>query len=420
MAFLRLAVLLSCSWHVLARTNRPSVMQNVKKNWGYVIWGDHLDHQDYLEGIVAVASDFVCTGACGFTYAYFDQLVDKQIRALTSPAQWRQVGVNFIKQLASNPGTIRDIVAGNALIKGTVGIASYNHWTDECRCCVPCTFCIPRCNCNDCGTYRVPRPNTHQPYFAFTVRSQTKEYKFSLTNDCHREVSLALRYLPTGGSWRSVCWYNIRSGETITPSDADGNTLRTTNGVWYFYAETSSLTWRGTDNTRTCRGRSLGMRKMTEVWGSKLTLRLTCNSRRRLSENETSMSNDEMPDQQLCLLADDGLEGTVENDADAMDVLAFPNHDEDEGVGVPVCTEIEDKDSLGVPFSKENGLAFQGFGSKALPRNPRNQTHVTNDEGEVIQEPSCDETCVAIEESSQELQKKLEKINDRRLGEVLV
>ncbi|CAE7818924.1 unnamed protein product, partial [Symbiodinium necroappetens] len=284
----------------------------------------------------------------------------------------------------------------NALIKGTVGIASYNHWTDECR------------------------PNTHQPYFAFTVRSQTKEYKFSLTNDCHREVSLALRYLPTGGSWRSVCWYNIRSGETITPSDADGNTLRTTNGVWYFYAETSSLTWRGTDNTRTCRGRSLGMRKMTEVWGSKLTLRLTCNSRRRLSENETSMSNDEMPDQQLCLLADDGLEGTVENDADAMDVLAFPNHDEDEGVGVPVCTEIEDKDSLGVPFSKENGLAFQGFGSKALPRNPRNQTHVTNDEGEVIQEPSCDETCVAIEESSQELQKKLAKINDRRLGEVLV
>ena len=38
----------------------------------------------------------------------------------------------------------------------------------------------------------------------------------------------------------------------------------------------------------------------------------------------------------------------------------------------------------------------------------------------MIQEPSCDETCVAIEESSQELQKKLEKINDRRLGEVLV
>eukprot|EP00438_Fugacium_kawagutii_P011903 Skav219184 [mRNA] locus=scaffold648:590067:591410:- [translate_table: standard] len=424
MACLRLATLLLCSWHVLARTNKPSVQQNIKNQWGYVIWGDHIDHQDYLDGIIAVVSDFVCTGACGFTYAYFDQLVQNQIAAFTSDAQWRQVGEDFIKQLARNPDTIRSIVAGNAFIKGTIGVASYNHWTDECRFCCPCPLCTCRFNCNDCGTYRISRPNTHQPYFAFTVRAKTKEYKFSLTNNCHKEVQLALRYLPTGGSWTSKCWYIIRPGATITPTSG-GQALRSTNTVWYFYAETVGhpYTWQGTDNTRACRGRSLGMRKMTSVSGSRLTLGLTCSNLRRLSENETKMDEmDEMPDQQLCLMAEDGLEG-VELDNDTMEVLRFPTHFEDEGVGVPPCTEIHD--SLGVGFSHSPAFAFN---SKAVPPVPswtngtNDQANETNGHGEVdevTQDPSCDKTCVAIEESYQELQRKLSEMG-RRLGENLV
>ncbi|CAK9000830.1 Uncharacterized protein SCF082_LOCUS6667 [Durusdinium trenchii] len=412
MAFLRLTMLLLCH-RTLARTNRPSVQENIKNQWGYVVWGDHIDHDDYLRGMIAVANDFVCVGACGFTFDYFKELIQKQINAFTSSEQWYQVGKHFVMQLANNPGTIRDIVAGNALIKAKVDIATYNHWTDECRFCKPCTWCTPRFHCNDCGSYRVPRPNTHQPYFAFTVRARSREYTFSLTNDCHKRVSVALRYLPTGGSWTTLCWYSIGPGASITPSTND-QTLRTTNSIWYYYAETydRDALWQGTDNTRTCRGRSLGMRKVSSVSGSKLMLRLTCNHRRLLNENQTEIVPEaEIPDQQLCLLAEDGLEGTLENDTDVKNVLAFPSHDEEEGVGGPLCTETH-----GLAFS-EDGIAFEGLSkSRSLPGNYTEEL-----DGEVkFSSPSCDETCAAIEESYQELKKKLEKIHGRRLSEDLI
>jgi len=407
MAILRLTVLALMAVMSEARTNKGTVQQNIKKEWGYVIWGDHIDHDDYLRGMVAVASDFVCTGSCGFTYRYFEDLVEKQIESFTSGESWKKVGMSFVMQLARDPGTIRDIVAGNAFIKGTVGVASCNHWTDECRFCKPCTFCSPRFNCNDCGTYRVPRANTHQPYFAFTVRAQSKEYKFSLTNACNKEVSVALRYLPTGASWTTLCWYAIPPGQSITPSDHSGNTLRTTNSVWYYYAETRdrSFFWRGSDNTRTCLGRSLGMRKMSSVSGSRLKLRLTCNNRRMSEidhmENQTQMEA-ETPDQQLCLLAEDGLEGAEDREVNK-DVLAFPNHDEEEGVGAALCADT--KDVADVAFSLE------GLSQMNLPANETGVVGAVGTEDEVVLAPSCDETCAAIEESYQELQKKLEKIH---------
>ena len=141
-------------------------------------------------------------------------------------------------------------------------------------------------------------------------------------------------------------------------------------------------------------------------------LRLTCNHRRLLNENQTEIVPEaEIPDQQLCLLAEDGLEGTLENDTDVKNVLAFPSHDEEEGVGGPLCTETH-----GLAFS-EDGIAFEGLSkSRSLPGNYTEEL-----DGEVkFSSPSCDETCAAIEESYQELKKKLEKIHGRRLSEDLI
>lgn len=227
---------------------------------------------------------------------------------------------------------------------------------------------------------------------------------------------MALRYLPTGGSWTTLCWYSIRPGDSITPATG-GKTLRTTNSVWYFYAEASdrSVWWKGTDNTRTCRGRSLGMQKMTQVSGSQLTLRLTCNNRRMLGETgETEMESlSVIPEQELCQLGEDRLEGAID-DKDVLDVLAFPNLDEEEGVGAPLCAETNStKDILGVAFSQD-GITLEGLSKRTIPPGK-----TANQSGEVTA-PSCDETCVAIEEAFESLKEKLEKIHGRRLGEHLV
>ena len=227
--------------NVAAKTNKDKVRAQIQKKWGHVIWGDHIGHDDYLKGITAVVGDFICEGACGFTTQYLKDLVDKQVQAFTSGAAWKQVGQNFIRKLAKNPGVVRNVLAGNAMVKATVGIASYNHWVENCKFCLPHGF-----SCNKCGTFSIPKPNTHQPYFGFTIWSKKKEYQFSITNGCHKDVQVAIRYLPTGGSWESKCWYQIKAGKTITPYS--GPKLRTTNPLWYYYAEANSgsHTWSGT------------------------------------------------------------------------------------------------------------------------------------------------------------------------------
>ena len=155
--------------NVAAKTNKDKVRAQIQKKWGHVIWGDHIGHDDYLKGITAVVGDFICEGACGFTTQYLKDLVDKQVQAFTSGAAWKQVGQNFIRKLAKNPGVVRNVLAGNAMVKATVGIASYNHWVENCKFCLPHGF-----SCNKCGTFSIPKPNTHQPYFGFTIWSKKR------------------------------------------------------------------------------------------------------------------------------------------------------------------------------------------------------------------------------------------------------
>jgi len=397
--------------NVAAKTNKDKVRAQIHREWGHVIWGDHIGHDDYLRGIAAVVGDFICEGACGFTTRYLEDLVDRQVEAFTSAATWKQVGQNFIRQLARNPGVVRDILAGNAMVKATVGIASYNHWTDECRFCKPCTWCTPRFNCNDCGTYRVSRPNTHQPYFGFTVRSQTKEYQFSITNGCHKDVSVAIRYLPTGGSWESKCWYQIRPGKTITP--ASGPKLRTTNALWYYYAEANggSYTWQGTDTTRTCAGRSLRMRKATSYSGNKLTLRLTCGNfrTRKAPSNMTDIDvKAEVSDQHFCELANHDASDGQPPDAGAL--MNF-SHDweeaQDQGCEAPAELAISEK---GITVGPADFL------DPMLPVEKEGDNQSTDE----LVDPVCGEACQAIEEAYNELAKKLQAIHGRRLGGLVV
>lgn len=45
--------------NVAAKTNKDKVRAQIHREWGHVIWGDHIGHDDYLRGIAAVVGDFI-------------------------------------------------------------------------------------------------------------------------------------------------------------------------------------------------------------------------------------------------------------------------------------------------------------------------------------------------------------------------
>lgn len=76
----------------------------------------------------------------------------------------------------------------------------------------------------------------------------TNSYLFHFENKCSRQIRLVLNYRGIDGNWRTDGFWNLDGGFSGYLQDANGNNLRTNNGVWYYYADTtdnSRLEWRG-------------------------------------------------------------------------------------------------------------------------------------------------------------------------------
>ena len=102
--------------------------------------------------------------------------------------------------------------------------------------------------------------------------------QFRFTNNCSHPVQLAIRYKSTTRGWRTAGWWSFAPGETGKLSAENGELLRSTNAIWYYYAETTDsagFKWSG-DNAVKVGARELRMKKMTEERGDSAWT-ITCN-----------------------------------------------------------------------------------------------------------------------------------------------
>ena len=113
---------------------------------------------------------------------------------------------------------------------------------------------------------------------------ERETFNFWVANNCQwTSIYLAIRYRDMSDNWVSECWWNLDPGDSFYLRD-DGNTLTTTNKVWYYYAESTDgeKFWIGTDSDDVmsgCGGQNLEMRKKNYVdRDGDLSLTLTCSN----------------------------------------------------------------------------------------------------------------------------------------------
>ncbi|MCG8635629.1 MAG: DUF1036 domain-containing protein, partial [Desulfobacterales bacterium] len=78
-------------------------------------------------------------------------------------------------------------------------------------------------------------------------------YGFSNTTD--ETVYLALRILGSDNQWTTKYWAELEPGEKRILA-------RSSNRIFYYFAQSESYTWKGRDNTYTINGKKYGMRKL--------------------------------------------------------------------------------------------------------------------------------------------------------------
>ncbi|WP_300668219.1 ankyrin repeat domain-containing protein [Desulfoluna sp.] len=81
-------------------------------------------------------------------------------------------------------------------------------------------------------------------------------YFLGFTNSTSETVYIATRIKGSDGDWATHSWAKLNPGakELIGKSR---------NSIFYFFAESDSWVWKGTDNTRTISGKKYGMRQVT-------------------------------------------------------------------------------------------------------------------------------------------------------------
>jgi uncharacterized membrane protein len=102
------------------------------------------------------------------------------------------------------------------------------------------------------------------------ARTQRPASQFVFTNQCGHPLQLAIEYQGVDGQWHRAGWWSFASGETST-LQFDGQTLTTSNDVWYFYAEAtddSGLIWKGRHRV-SADGRDLPMAKVQDAEGDR-------------------------------------------------------------------------------------------------------------------------------------------------------
>ena len=112
------------------------------------------------------------------------------------------------------------------------------------------------------------------------VSVHLKGHFFKVKNSCHKKVQVAIRYKRTNGQWASECWWQLNPNQSFYLAN-NGDRLITENKIWYYYAEEigGSRVWSGTDNTKTCGGRTLRMKEKNYVNSDQdLYLGLTCSN----------------------------------------------------------------------------------------------------------------------------------------------
>lgn len=127
-----------------ARTNRSDVIQARENGWT-VAWGKHIDHIEYARLAACMLDP---TTAC--INAYFTTLL--QDSAVT-------LGKNIVLKALKSRGNL--FTEGN--VQFQAGLATYNHWQNE----NPCSIWGDTC------WYKVPLPNTHQPFVRWRSQGNT-------------------------------------------------------------------------------------------------------------------------------------------------------------------------------------------------------------------------------------------------------
>lgn len=165
------------------------------------------------------------------------------------------------------------------ILKGKWYHSDFNGWRVEARGGWE-TYRSRECALGFCGPWTSAQT---QAYVQFKVK--LKGHFFKVKNSCHKKVQVAIRYKQPNGQWTTKCWWSVSPQESIYLASG-GDRLITENSIWYYYAEAvdGSTSWWGNDNTRTCRGRSLKMKKKDYVDSkSDLYVGLSCNNRNKMS-----------------------------------------------------------------------------------------------------------------------------------------
>ena len=88
-----------------------------------------------------------------------------------------------------------------------------------------------------------------------TLLENKSVYHYGFHNTTDETVSLAMRILDSDDSWTTKHWFKLEPGTIATLA-------RSSNRIFYFFAESKSYAWKGTDNTQTINGKKYGMRKL--------------------------------------------------------------------------------------------------------------------------------------------------------------
>ncbi|VFQ44764.1 ankyrin repeat domain-containing protein [Desulfoluna butyratoxydans] len=97
---------------------------------------------------------------------------------------------------------------------------------------------------------------THEAYTNLATILENKGlYHIGFHNTTSETVMVAVRIKDTDGDWVTRSWAKYTPGEK-------GIMTRSPNSIFYFFAESESWVWKGTDNYRTISGKKVGMREV--------------------------------------------------------------------------------------------------------------------------------------------------------------
>jgi hypothetical protein len=143
-----MAMLFTCS-QASARCNRSS-LESLQRRYDTVTTIYEANWSDYIKWMACAA---VAVGGGG--PAVVAVCSDVIVNAISSHLAGSVDRATIIDKIKNG----QEFVNGTNICR--VDVLTYQCEVCNCRVCIPCTFCSPRANCNDCGEWCVPEPNRH-------------------------------------------------------------------------------------------------------------------------------------------------------------------------------------------------------------------------------------------------------------------